>query len=312
VNADWVPASVGLTYRLGEITLFNWRSRGFAYIRHFTQCSGGEPAAPENQQATMGDGPFLFRSHPVAEALPKLSMDGRWIRYVPRQYKRFYVNLSGDFETYLNHFSSKSKSTLLRKVRKLAEASGGKIDWREYRSPEELLEFHRLARELSSRTYQERLLDSGLPGADAFKQRMLDQASRSLVRAYLLFINDKPAAYVYCPLESGILLYEYVGFDPAHQQLSPGTVLQYLILKQLFDEGGYRIFDFTEGEGQQKAFFATHHAQCADIYLYRRTPWNLLAVRAHLGIDGLSRRLGDALDRIGLKAAVKRLVRKVA
>lgn len=312
MTPDWFPGSVRLTYRLGEITLFNWAPSGYTCARHFTQCPDREPVAPGGSGEPAGEGPFLFRSHPVAEALPQLSVNGEWIRYVPRQYRRFYVDLQGDFETYLNRFSSKSRSTLLRKVRKLAQMNGGEVDWKEYRSPEALLEFHRLAAELSRRTYQERLLDAGLPGSDAFKQHMLEQASRSLVRAYLLFIDGNPAAYVYCPLESGILFYEYVGFDPQHQNLSPGTVLQYLILKKLFEEGEYRIFDFTEGEGPQKAFFATHNVQCADVYLYRKTAWNLIAVRTHWAVDSLSRRFGDALDRLGLKTWVKRLLRRTA
>ncbi|HKA45006.1 MAG TPA: GNAT family N-acetyltransferase [Burkholderiales bacterium] len=313
MSPDWSPASVRLSYRLGEISMFTWVQNGFSYNRRFCGSSGGEePHFSPANRLPPGNGPFLMRSLPVNPPLPRISVDRDWIRYVPHQYKRFYVDLRGDFEGYLKRFSSKSRSTLARKVRRYASTSGGELVWKEYRSPAELAEFYRLARELSSRTYQERLLHSGLPACVEFKEQMLDAGARGEVRAYLLFNGDQPAAYVYCPLHAGVLVYQYVGYDASCRHLSPGTVLQYVILKKLFDEGCYRIFDFTEGEGQQKAFFATDHVHCADVYFYRRNAWNLLCVRLHAAVDALTASTGRVLDSVGLKNAVRRLVRRAA
>ena len=313
MNPDWSPASIRLSYRLGEISIFTWARSGFSYNHAFYDSSGStRPHFSPPNQLPAGDGPFLMRSVPVSNALPRISVDNDWIRYAPHQYKRFYVDLTGDFEGYLKRFSSKSRSTLMRKVRRYAHESTGGLVWKEYRSPADLEEFYRLAREVSARTYQERLLGSGLPACAEFKAQMLRAGARSEVRAYLLFNGDQPAAYVYCPHHSGVLLYQYVGYDPSCRHLSPGTVLQYAILKKLFDDGGYRIFDFTEGEGQQKAFFATDHVRCADIYFYRRTAWNSLCVRLHAAVDALTAWSGRILDRIGLKTAVRRLVRRAA
>jgi CelD/BcsL family acetyltransferase involved in cellulose biosynthesis len=313
VSAEWLPARVALRYRLGEITLYTWARSGYRHGREFYELAAAEPPlSPPPGALPAGDGPYLLRSLPVPGVVQRISVNGNWIRYVPHQFKRFYVDLNGDFDGYLKRFSSKSRSTLTRKVRRFADESGGTIDWKEYRSPAELEEFYRHARKLSEKTYQERLLDSGLPASDQFRVQMREASARSEVRAYLLFIRSDPAAYVYCPVRSGVLVYEYVGFNPAHQHLSPGTVLQYLILKRLFDEGGYRMFDFTEGEGQQKAFFATAHAGCADVYFYRDSSGNRIAVRAHAALDDFSGWLGRTLDRIGLKAAIRRLVRRAA
>ena len=313
MTSGWRPTRTQLKYRLGEYTLFTAAFDGVTCNQHFTELRTDEPPAPPFAvNARDAADVCVIWSQPVSKTLEKLTVADGWIRYVPRQYKRYYVDLQGSFENYLKRFSSKTRSTLVRKVRKFTEASGGAIDMREFRSPEDLDIFFAMAQEVSSKTYQERLLDSGLPKDGDFRSNARQAAARGEVRAYLLFLSGRPVAYIYCPVHAGILLYEYVGFDPDHQSLSPGTVLQYLTLKRLFDEGGYRMFDFTEGEGPHKALFATDSIYCADIYLYRHRVLNAAAVRAHLTVGYLSDGIAEALDWLGLKKAIKRMLRTAA
>jgi hypothetical protein len=65
---------------------------------------------------------------------------------------------------------------------------------------------------LSALTYQERLLDAGLP-ADALGE-MQDLARRDAARAWLLFIDGRPASYLYAPAEGAALRYAYLGYHP--------------------------------------------------------------------------------------------------
>jgi len=305
----WNARPVSLTYRLGEAPLFSVRLSSRVLDAHFTRLPEHPDPAGVPLELLDAGGAALVRSHPIREPLPRVSLLPGVVRYVPAQYTRHYVDLEGDFEGYLKKFSSKSRSTLGRKVRKFAEASGGEIDWREYRTGEELREFHRLARQVSERTYQENLLRSGLPEGEAFLRELDELASQDQARGYLLFHGGKPIAYLCCPAEADVLLYEYVGYDPEFQSASPGTVLQYLVLERLFAEGRFRILDFTEGEGPHKEFFATGSQLCADLYYFRRTPWNLALVYAHSGLHGLSRRAVSLLSRLGVKDRLKKWLR---
>ncbi|MHC4165023.1 MAG: GNAT family N-acetyltransferase, partial [Planctomycetota bacterium] len=226
------------------------------------------------------------------------------------QYERRYVDLGGTFDDYLKRFSSKSRSTLQRKVRKFGQLCGGEADWRAYRTRAEMDEFYRLAREVSRKTYQERLLDAGLPESDEFREEMLEAAERDGTRGYLLFHESRPVAYLHCPIHDGVVFYGYLGYDPEYAKWSPGTVLQRLALERLFEEAGLRMFDFTEGEGRHKSFFSTHSVLCADIYYLRRSLRNRCLVRLHSGLDAFSRALVRLLDRLGLKERIKRLIRR--
>jgi CelD/BcsL family acetyltransferase involved in cellulose biosynthesis len=252
---------------------------------------------------------IVTRSHPVSEPLATLSCTKGAVRYVPSQYMRRYTDLTGTFQDYLAKFSGKSRNTLRRKV-KIFLAQGAGSEMRVYKRPEEMPEFYRLARAVSLRTYQERLLDAGLPTDDGFQSALIAEAQRDAVRGYLLFLRNEPIAYLYCPSEKGVLVYSHLGYDQEHAGLSPGTVLQFLAFEALFQERAFRAFDFTEGEGSHKKLFSTHEIRCADICYFTPGPASLFWIVTHAGVDRSSAFLGRVLEAMRLKAFVKRLLRR--
>ena len=198
-----------------------------------------------------------------------------------QDYRRHYIDMDGSFEDYLARFSGKTRSTLRRKAKKLAEECGG-YDITEHRSPAEIEAFLAAALPLSARTYQARLLDAGLPDSPEARRAMLEAAEDNRMRAFLLHAGGAPIAYLSLPVVSATLVYAHLGYDPDHARLSPGTVLQMEALERLFAEGRYRWFDFTEGDGAHKAMFGTGSAACSSLVLLRPT----LANRALLASRG--------------------------
>lgn len=264
------------------------------------------PLPPAGDSGTCG---YLLQSQPIAGALPILRRQGGKLVYVPRQYPRYFVDLNGEYEAYLARFSAKSRATLKRKLRKFAELSGGRIDWHSYRTPEEIAEFFCLAAPLSRKTYQERILGSGLHRGPEFEAAAARLAAEDRLRAYLLFLHDRPIAYLFCPIDNGVLIYDRLGYDPEYASASPGTVLQLLVIEALFKEGSHRLFDFTEGEGQHKEFFSTGSRTCADIFIVERRARVLAAILAHRVFSQLVAGLGDAATRLGVRARIRRLLR---
>jgi Acetyltransferase (GNAT) domain len=311
VDGSWIPKRAQLRFLLGEIPLFTREFSLLVQETHFTRLLN----RPESTAICATDLPagtqgFLIRSQPMRRALPSLSFFSDFVRYVPAQYERYYIELGSSFAGYLHKFSSKSRNTLHRKIRRFTAFSGGHVDWREYRTVDEMRQYYPLARLVSERTYQERLLNAGFPDDEEYRTEIYDLASRGRARGYLLFHEGKPIAYLFCVLEEAdILLYRYLGYDPHYQSWSPGTVLQYLVLDRLFAEREIRLFDFTEGEGPQKRFLSTGSVRCADIYHLRRRPTILMAVLLHCFLQKFSKVFVDVLDRLGLKRRVKKFLR---
>ena len=127
-------------------------------------------------------------------------------------------------------------------------------------------------------------MGAGLPGDAGAVRRMIAQAGEDQVRAWLLYVRGKPAAYLWCGAESETLRYDYVGHDPAHHALSPGSVLMGEALDDLFGDR-FRWFDFTEGEGQHKRGLASGGVACRDVLLLRATLANRATVAAVGGFD---------------------------
>ena len=198
-----------------------------------------------------------------------------------QDYRRHYIDMDQSFADYMGRFSGKTRSTLRRKARKLAEETGG-YTITEHRSPAEIEAFLAAALPLSARTYQARLLDAGLPDSPEARRAMLEAAEDDRMRGFLLHAGGQAIAYLALPVVGATLVYAHLGYDPDHARLSPGTVLQMDALERLFAEARYRWFDFTEGEGAHKAMFGTDSAACSSLVLLRPT----LANRALLASRG--------------------------
>lgn len=166
------------------------------------------------------------------------------------------------------------------------------------------------ALQLSKKTYQHRLLDAGLPEDDAFRERMVRAAEANAARAWLLRIDGRAVAYLLCPAEGDVLLYEYVGYDPDFANLSVGMVLQWAALQELMEERTFHFFDFTPGDGQHKAQFASQRHECADVFVLTPTPRPVLAALLHYGSMVIDDAADGAAKRLGVKQRLKSWMRK--
>lgn len=219
---------------------------------------------------------YLLMSMPTGRMPPH---DGLLVA-VRQRYRRHYVDLGIGHDGWLAGLSATTRSAMRRKAGRLAAVSGG-MDIVRFRTPAEIAAFHRPARTVSASTYQEKLLGIGLPADPAALQAV---AAADGVRAWLLRVDGRPAAYLCCTADDDTLRYEHVGHDPAFAALSPGAVLLAAALTDLFDDRFAR-FDFTEGEGQHKRTFATGSIACVDLLMLRRTAANRLLLAALTGFD---------------------------
>jgi hypothetical protein len=269
----------------------------------------GDSLAPPSHPLPKGCWGFLVRSMPLVSKQPRLRRVGDYYCYIREQFNRCYIDLSTTFEEYEAKFSGKSRSTMRRKIKKLAEENGGKVVWRKFTRPEELDEFYSLAAPISRQSYQHKLFDAGLPDDENFRQHGRELAAKDQVRAYLVMHKGQPSAYLYCPIHEGTLVYQYLGYLPDAATYSVGSILQWFALKDLFEEARFRLFDFTEGESDHKRYFATHTEYCGTVFFIKRSTFSAAIIHGQIWIDDASTAVGNWLERRGIKAKVKRLIR---
>lgn len=296
-GAAWVP----LRFTIGARTLYTVRRRLVRLPLTLRQAREGEvPSLPELPGDADG---YLVTSLPEAE-LARMQQ-GSLLALVRQRYTRSFVDLSLGFDRWFAALSANSRQSLKRKAKRLAAESGGQPDIRRFRTPDELAIFHPLARAVSARTYQERLLGAGLPEDLATLQRL---AAEDRVRAWLLCLQERPIAYLCCTADGATLLYTHVGHDPEVAALSPGAVLQLEALRDLFGDR-FAWFDFTEGEGQHKRQMASGGVACVDLLLLRPTLANRMLLAALTGFDGSVAIAKALVQQIGGHGLAKRLRR---
>jgi CelD/BcsL family acetyltransferase involved in cellulose biosynthesis len=299
--------SMPLKFEIGARTLFTVRRALQRVPLSLADArSGALPALPALPRAADG---YSITSLPEALVSEAIARSGGMLPFVRQRYTRYYLDFAPGFEAWFAGLSSSTRQGLRRKAKKIAAESGGELDVRSFRAPAELELFHQVARRISLRTYQERLLGSGLPDTPEFLAEMLALAAMDQVRAWLLYIGAEPVAYLYCPAVGDTLLYAYLGHDPAFNDWSPGAVLQLRAMQEIFDERRFAWFDFTEGEGQHKRQLASGGVACVDLLLLRPTSANRFAVAALGGFNRAVAGAKRAVHNAGLAGLAKRLRR---
>ena len=306
---DDAPKLIRLRYCLGDWCILRL---SFAAI---CQSAPFDPTAPEqpisNPLSVHPDSVCTIFNHKTTGPLPRLSRVVGGFRYVRNQTECHYVPITGTFDQYLAGFSAKGRSTLKRKVRKLDEMAAGGLEFRVYSKSSEVAEYLRLARQVAVKTYQEKLFGGAIPDTEEFRARVLDLACGDRVRGYILFVNGRPISYLYLPITNRVVDYGYLGYDPAFTGWSPGTVLLYFAIRQLFEEESFQYLSFGYGKNQAKETFGRASFLRADLYFFPLRPQYLLAVWAHAGLDSFSSVLGRALEFLGIRRAIRRILRSI-
>jgi hypothetical protein len=307
VNLPVLASSLPLRFQIGARTLGSIQRNLVRVPLDLAGVLGGRlPMLPPLDAAADG---YQVTSLPEDRQEAMGFAAGGMIAFVRQNYVRYYADLSIGHARYLETLSGGTRNSLKRKTKKVAEISGGTLDVRRFRRAQDMAAFHAVARGISARTYQEKLLGSGLPEDAGFVQRMYAMAAADTVRAWLLYVGGEPAAYLYCPINNHTVIYQYVGHDPAFGDLSPGSVLHLAAMQDLQDEGNLARFDFTEGEGQHKRQLSTGGVACVDILLLRRSLANQ-ATTAALGTFDAGTKLAKAVvQKYGLGDVARKIRR---
>lgn len=309
----WEETEALLRYSLSDYSLFSVRLLGRTYAVPLA------PLLPATFQSDLeellksapADIPVLcIRNLPLAGYVPRIQFANGRLKYTLNQNYQYYADLRGSFDNYLASLSGKSRSTLRRKVKKFANMNGGTVDWRVYTTAEQMSVYHNLARQVAVKTYQERLFHGALPAGKRFRSELQELASAGRIRGYVMFSKDAPIAYLHLPIHAGIVEYAYLGYDPAHAALSPGSVLLYSALEDLFSEQRFSYFDFSYGAGQTKEVFSTGKYLRADAFYFTRSLKHCVLAYGHMALNSTSAALGLGLERIHLRASVKKLLRR--
>jgi hypothetical protein len=311
---DLLTHEIQIPFFFGEKTLFRLNYTGFrCHVDIFSTPVMDRPRPPFEELKDSGYRIALTLSQPVSRRMPKLAFRKGYICYAIKHYRRFYIDTTVPFETYLERYRGKTLSTLRRKVKKVQQSCSRGESLRIFRTPEEIREFVEIAREISRKTFQYKLLNQGLQDADAYISDYLKKAEEDRIVGLILYAEDKAVAYNLCPIYGdGAMIYYYTGFDTEYGQYSPGTALQYLTIETAFELDHVKYYDFCAGEGKHKLLYTDSYQLCADMAYFPLSPGYLFVVLAKVVYDGLLETVKYPFRKLGLGEKIRKMIRRKA
>jgi hypothetical protein len=216
----------------------------------------------------------------------------------------YTVAIQGNFNAYLQAMSSKSRQTIKRKIRRFEDSAGGKSRVVSFRSPIEMDKLHEALTIVWQKSWHARLDRQHVPSIAYLKQI----ATHGWIRAYVLLVDEQPVASIFGFQYRGTYYYEAPSYDHDWHERSPGIVLLYYTIKNLFEVDSPARFDFGSGYGQYKQVFGTHEEQRGSLRYGISTRGKVVA-SLQATSDALFRWSKASLDRTGIPRLIKRKMR---
>ncbi len=175
------------------------------------------------------------------------------------------IELADTWDGYLGRLSGKDRHELRRKIRR-AEAGRPRVEVaRDPAAMDALMDgfvaLHRL-----SKVGKARFMDEPMEAFFRDLGRLLSRAG--LASLWMLWLEDRPAAALFCLEQAGSVGLYNSGFDPEARAMSPGVVLIARTIEDAIARG-FRRYDFLRGEEPYKYGFGAVPTEVLRVTLER-------------------------------------------
>ena len=273
-----------LAFKLGYVGLFRRSARCLTFVHGANRGN----ATPENCEILVRE---VLRSLKQGEAdvaiFEPLPMDSPLLHQVLRmpsilsrdaaqqpQEHNFMV-LPGSIDEVYARMSHDRRKDMRRKFKKFEAIPGGPPNIVCYRRECDLPRVFSDAEEVAKKTYQ-RGLRVGFADSAGVRKRLELAARKGWLRAYLLYLGDRPCAFWIGMLYGDSFVGEYVGYDPEFRLHSPGMFLMMRVIERFCrrpDGDVVRELDLGFGQAEYKSTLCNHLAHERIAFVFAPT-WN--------------------------------------
>lgn len=310
-----------LRFGLGEMTFMRKRVQRFALERAPLVADGAGRDATAHCFDTLAarlptNGAVFLRGVPEDSDLhPLLTKRGTLksaFHVVPHgpSYTRCRIAWDGNFETYLNTLGKVTRKDLRRTLKK-AEGASPAFRLERYSEVGDVVPYLEIAAGVSAKTYQRQLLGEGVVNNDRQRTNLLNAAQTGRFLGHILFAGDEAVAFHLGYVDGSCFYMFDGGYDPAWAKSQVGMLTFLLVLQDLErHKVPVRTLDYLYGGGAYKERTSNLKTRERHYYLIKRGVRGAMLAAAMKSTDAMSRSVGAALDRLQLKALIKRFIRR--
>lgn len=183
------------------------------------------------------------------------------------------LTLPGSVPEFWAALSPKMRRNLRWQIKKLLNAFPGSVTVECFTRPSDLDKMMQQFEYVATKTYQ-RGLGVGVVDTPGERALMQLKMKRGWLRTYILSLNGEPSVFWSGTLYQGVFHSDYMGYDPACRQYSPGIFLLIKVIEMFCcQKADYKIeaVDFGLGDAKYKSYFADNHWLDASLWIYAPT-----------------------------------------
>jgi len=190
--------------------------------------------------------------------------------YLARGSEHWIMHLPASLEELLQKRMNKKRRYWARRIIRTVEKDfSGAVRHAHFCTAESVEALWKDVQAVARQSYQW-ALGVGFRDTEEQRGRLEIAARKGWLRAWVLYLGDRPAAFWLCTLHGDSLCLDYTGFDPAFRKYEVGTVA----LFQIFDEmckAGVKHVDLGGGSYVYKQKFGNHQFDEASILTFAPT-----------------------------------------
>ena len=214
----------------------------------------------------------------------------------------------------LRRLSSKHRSWIKNRERRLKEAFEGDVRWIWHRDFNEVTEICSKMEAVASKTYQ-RGLGAGFIDNDETRQRLSLFAKRGMLRVMLAEVKGRPAGFEYGIVHKGTFYAAATGYLPEVAKYRVGTLTLLKTIEQLSREGISRL-DYGLGDADYKKRFSDIEWREATFHIFA-SDWKGKTLRNYMAIvNTIDQKLRRVASQTGslqrIKKGWRNLLRRTA
>ena len=216
------------------------------------------------------------------------------------------IRLSDGSDAYWSQFSKSTRKEFKRILKKNTEATFKRIT-----EPQQVDRFLAQAHQVSANSWQANVYGNRVNNDEVQKNTFKLLAELGMLRCYLMSIGEKPIAFEIAYSYKDYVYGIEVGFDQSYRKISPGNLLMYKEIEDLFEHETPEWYDFGEGDAPYKARFSTVVTSSANIWMIEKNLKNNLLLAIIKINTTLEESIHWLLDKSGLKENFRRLYRNI-
>lgn len=188
--------------------------------------------------------------------IEQLNLDKNWKFFHRPTVKCPFIKVDSNWESYYKSVSRNLRSDANRKLNKLKKTFEFKFEKVEPRSPGEFKKYLNSFMDINRKRWvqkNERNIFSfnSVEHQQFYRAVTTKFSQRGLTLFYVLHLDGKPVAYIYCFKYNDKIYHWNTAFDPAYFRFSIGKVLHRLAIEDIF-KSGYTELDFMRGDEEYK------------------------------------------------------------